>query len=146
MPFSHFHHPFLGNSFVISPAINDLVCLTISFRRLKRLFGPSLQCFHNCQPVAHVTKKVRSPRNEILSSTLLHVGVAGFTMCALCLRISFHFRCFSLSLILTWESRRKPIGLRGCSLEWKMEHSLKPGQVCSLCPGGDQSSAYNASI
>ena len=141
-----FWSPFLGQQRCYRSTINDLASLTISFRRLKRLFWLSLQCFHNCQPVAHVTKKVKSPRNEILSSTFLHVGVAGFTIGALRVRISFHFRCFSLPVDLPWEKSGKQIGLCGYSREWRMEHNLELIRACCLCPGGDQSSTGNALI
>jgi hypothetical protein len=50
-----------------------------------------MQCFHNSEPVAHITEKVRPPRDEILSSPLLYVRVPGFAIGTLRLRVSFHF-------------------------------------------------------
>jgi hypothetical protein len=60
-----------------------------------------MQCFHNSESVAHVTKKVRPPRDEILSSPLLYVRVPGFAVGTLCLRVSFHFECTFLSANLS---------------------------------------------
>jgi hypothetical protein len=56
-----------------------------------------MKCFHNSESVAHITKNVRSPRNEILSSPLLYVRVPGFAIGTLRLRVSFHFECTFLS-------------------------------------------------
>ena len=47
--------------------------------------------------MAHVTEKVRSPRDEILSPALLHVGIGGSAIGTLCLRVSFHFEFSFLS-------------------------------------------------
>lgn len=50
-----------------------------------------MQFFHNSESVAHITEEIRSPGDEILSSTVLYVRVSGFTVGTLCLRVSFHF-------------------------------------------------------
>ena len=50
-----------------------------------------MQCFPKSESVAHVTKKVRPPRNEILSSPLPYVRVPGIAIGTLRLRVSFHF-------------------------------------------------------
>jgi hypothetical protein len=60
-----------------------------------------MQCFHNSQSVAHITEKVRPPRDKIFSSTLLYVRVPGFTIGTLCPRVSFHFEFSSLSAYLS---------------------------------------------
>jgi hypothetical protein len=60
-----------------------------------------MQCFHNSLSVAHVTEKVRSPRDEILSSTLLYVKVPSLTIGTLRLRVNFHFQCSFLSVDLS---------------------------------------------
>jgi hypothetical protein len=70
---------------------------TSSFGRFKRRFGPRLQYFQNSESVAHVTEKVRSPRDEILSPALLHVVIGGSAIGTLCLRVSFHFEFSFLS-------------------------------------------------
>ncbi len=47
--------------------------------------------------MAHVTEKVKSPRDEILSPALLHVGIRGSAIGTLSLRVSFHFEFSFLS-------------------------------------------------
>jgi hypothetical protein len=66
-----------------------------------------MQCFHNSQSVAHITEKVRPPRDEILSPALLHVGIGGFTVGTLCLRVSFHLEFSFLSADLSQAEERE---------------------------------------
>ena len=56
-----------------------------------------MQCFHNSESVAHITEKIGPPRDEILSPPLLYVGVPGFAIGTLRLRVRFHFECTFLS-------------------------------------------------
>jgi hypothetical protein len=51
--------------------------------------------------VAHVTEKVKSPWDEILSFALLYARIAGFTIGTLRLEASFHFQYSSLSVDLS---------------------------------------------
>jgi hypothetical protein len=60
-----------------------------------------MQCFHNSESVAHVAKKVRSPRDKILSSTLFYVRVSSLTIGTFCLRVGFHFESSFLSADLS---------------------------------------------
>jgi hypothetical protein len=68
-----------------------------------------MQCFHNSEPVAHITEKVRPPRDEILSSPLLYVGVPGFAIGTLRLRVSFHLHVPSSQRIHRSQERMKAI-------------------------------------
>ncbi len=72
---------------------SDLVRTTASFGRFKGRLSLSIQCFHDSDPVALVTEKVRPPRNEIISPPSHHVGIGGSTIGTLRLRVSFHFPC-----------------------------------------------------
>ena len=72
---------------------SNLVRTTASFVRFKGRLSLSIQCFHDSDPVALVTEKVRPPRNEIISPTSHHVGIGSFTIGTLRLRVSFHFPC-----------------------------------------------------
>ena len=56
-----------------------------------------MQNFHNSESVAHITEKIGPPRDEILSPPLLYVGVPGFAIGTLRLRVSFHFESTFLS-------------------------------------------------
>ena len=84
------------NSFVCSIGMaleSNVVQATVSLGRVKWRFELSLQCFHDSEPVALVTEKVRSPRNEIISSPFHHEGIGGSTIGTLRLRVRFHFPC-----------------------------------------------------
>ena len=70
-----------------------------------------MQCFHNSESVAHITEKVRPPRDEILSSPLLYVRVPGFAIGTLRLRVSFHFESTSLSADSS-QSRQRETNMR----------------------------------
>ena len=106
-----------------------------------------MQCFHNSESVAHVTKKVRPPRDEILSSTLLHVKVPGLTLGTLCLRVSFHFEFSFLSADLSQVGQQETNMHGGYSLALGIQYKLKPMQICRLDQGEYQfSSAYNFRI
>jgi hypothetical protein len=94
------------------------------------MFGLSMQFFHNSQSVAHITEKVRSPRDEILSSALLHVRVPGFTIGTLCLRVSFHFELTFLSADSSQSGQHETNMPCGYSLAWGMQYKLKPTQIC----------------
>jgi hypothetical protein len=72
---------------------SDLAQTTASLGRFKRSLALSLQRIHDSKSVALVTEKVRSPRNEIISFTLHHVGIGGSTIGTLRLRVRFHFPC-----------------------------------------------------
>ncbi len=75
-----------------------------------------MQCFHNSESVAHVTEKIRSPRDEILSSPLLYVRVPGFAIGTLCLRVSFHFESTFLSADLSQVGQQENDMRHGYSL------------------------------
>ena len=66
---------------------------TISRGRFTWGLELSLQCLHDSVPVALVTEKVGSPRDEVISSTLHHGGIGGSTIGTLRLRVRFHFPC-----------------------------------------------------
>jgi hypothetical protein len=68
-----------------------------------------MQCFHNSESVAHITEKVRPPRDEILSSPLLYVGVPGFAIGTLRLRVSFHLHVPSSQRIRRSQDSMQPI-------------------------------------
>jgi hypothetical protein len=72
---------------------SNLVRTTASLGRFERSLQLILQCFHESKPVTLVTEKVRSPRNEIISSSLHHVGIGRSTIGTLRLRVCFHFPC-----------------------------------------------------
>jgi hypothetical protein len=72
---------------------NYLAGTTASLGRVKGRLELSFQCFHDSEPVALVTEKVRSPRNEIISSPFHHEEIGGSTIGTLRLRVSFHSPC-----------------------------------------------------
>ena len=130
---------------MLSPRL--FVSITSSFGRFKRRFGPRLQCFQNSQSMAHITEKVRSPRDEILSPALLHVGIGGSTVGTLCLRVSFHFEFTFLSADLSQAGQHETNMHCGYSLAWGMQYKLRPMQIYWLGQGEYQSSSvYNFRI
>jgi len=80
--------------------------------------------------VAHVTEKVRSPRDEILSPALLHVGIGGSAIGTLCLRVSFHFEFAFLSADLSQAGQQETNMHCEYSLAWGKQDKLKPIQIC----------------
>ncbi|MGD8877498.1 MAG: hypothetical protein PVH75_07085 [Syntrophobacterales bacterium] len=86
----------IQNSFVclIGMALaSNVVQATVSLGRFNGRLELSLQCFHDSEPVALVTEKVRSPWNEIISFPFHHKGIGGSTIGTLRLRVRFHFPC-----------------------------------------------------
>lgn len=84
-----------------------------------------MQCFHYGESVAPVTEKVESPRNEILSLTLRHAGVAGSTVGTLCLRIGSHYGCTYFSVDLSHADQQERIGLYGHSQAWGIQNTSR---------------------
>lgn len=66
-----------------------MVC-RVSLRRLKQRIYATLQRFHDREPVALVTKKLRPPRNKILPPAFRHEGIAGSAIGTLGLGVGFH--------------------------------------------------------
>jgi len=71
--------------------------------------------------VAHVTEKVRPPRDEILSSPSLYVRVPGFAIGTLRLRVSFHSESTFLSADLSQGGQQETDMRYGYSLAWGMQ-------------------------
>ena len=89
-----------------------------------------MQGFHNSESVAHITEKIGPPRDEILSPPLLYVGVPGFAIGTLRLRVRFHFECTFLSADLSQVGQQETDMRYGYSLAWGIQQKLNQMQTC----------------
>ena len=131
-PFSHFQHPpwasvLRGCHDIIQ---NDPTSITSSPGMFKRRFRLRLQCFQYSESVAHVTEKVRSPRDEILSPGLLHVGIGGSAVGTLGMRISFHLESSLLSADLLQTGQQETGYALWTFASVGKEDKFKPMQFC----------------
>jgi hypothetical protein len=62
----------------------------VSLGRFKQRAYAAFQRFHDREPVALITKKLRPPRNKIFSPAFRHKGIAGSATGTLGLGVGFH--------------------------------------------------------